>query len=220
MLTQLREIGKAIADAYERFVPESVKSETIFSEGDVAAEILNKLSTMKMLVIGHRAQCDRLPSWESLSALVASRGEKPVLVVQNRLKNWSAARLVIGRQAFDPEMAFHFAKWANKLKLTKEVYCLPGADSEIGLQLVHYLNDEQTQNPTPVVMHNALDSSDCARFGVHERETLVVIPTVIDEILESYVGSSILFWPASPVTSKSSDREKGKTAVKLITSKP
>ncbi len=33
MLTQLREIGKAIADAYERFVPESVKSETIFSRG-------------------------------------------------------------------------------------------------------------------------------------------------------------------------------------------
>ncbi len=57
-------------------------------------------------------------------SVVASRGEKPVLVVQNRLKSWSAARLVIGRQAFDRRMAFHFAQWANKLKLTKEVYCL------------------------------------------------------------------------------------------------
>ena len=96
--------------------------------------------------------------------------------------------------------------------------------------MVRYLNEDQTHNPTPVVMHNALDASDYTRFGVHERETLVVIPTMIgddgfayghdktiDEILESFAGSSILFWPVSPAISRSSDRENRKTAAKLIT---
>jgi len=210
MLQQLKNIGERILEAYESFLPEGVTSSTVLSEGGIADEILKQLRSADMLMIGHRHTGDLYDFSESLACRMVQLAEKPVLVVQSQANTWKSVRLVVGETAFNSNFLPEFFDWATALDLRKEVYCSTDADEATAKDVSQKLHDIALPTHETVFIHSALHQTDHEHFGITDGEaTLLAIPYIQEEgakqplggpfeIMQKYLGSSLLFWPVEP----------------------
>lgn len=149
-VTGLRKAAEVLQMSYgSRVQSQSIETEYFIDEGDAVREIVERARHCDLVIAGHRYhQRDDRPDEMSqrrfvslsLTEQLAQRCPVPLIVVNDRCKPWSASRLILSDETFDPAVIDDFIEFTSMIGATREIVCVGGA---IGLDtLIEKVRDQ------------------------------------------------------------------------------
>lgn len=159
LMSGLRGIAEALMQAFEaRALGKELTLECVIDEGPVGQEIAARASKHDLLVMGHHKQASGSRAWDrtqtfSLCAMVAQETTCPMLIVQEKLSEWTAARLILSPLSYSRELVATFLALSRALKLEPEIVCL-GDDKQVDKTLGLLREQLAEAADVSIVLHN------------------------------------------------------------------